>query len=59
MEVVALIISGIALLIAVIAFHRTGGIEDFRGRARSVSSSRMLKNSPFTLRQAQGERGRC
>ncbi len=38
MEVVALIISGIALLIAVIAFQRTGGIKDFRGRARSVSS---------------------
>lgn len=38
MEVVALIISGIALLIAVIAFQRTGGIKDFRDRARSVSS---------------------
>ncbi len=25
----------------------------------AVSSNRMLKNSPFTLRQAQGERGRC
>ena len=38
MEVVALIISGIAFFIAVIAFQRTGGIKDLRGRARAVSS---------------------
>ncbi len=38
MEVVALIISGIAFFIAVIAFQRTGGIKDFRWRARAVSS---------------------
>ena len=45
MEVVALIISGIALLIAVIAFQRTGGIKTFQGRARSVSSrTQIVKN---------------
>ncbi len=45
MEVVALIISGIALLIAVIAFQRTGGIKSFRSRARSVSSrTQAVKN---------------
>ncbi len=38
MEIIALIISGIALFIAVIAFQRTGGIKDLRGRARAVSS---------------------
>ncbi len=45
MEVVALIISGIALLIAVIAFQRTGGIKVFQGRARSISSrAQTVKN---------------
>jgi len=45
MEVVALIISGIALFIAVIAFQRTGGIKDLRGRARAVTSrTQMVKN---------------
>jgi len=45
MEVIALIISGISLLIAVIAFQRTGGIKDFQGRARSVSSrTQTVKN---------------
>ncbi len=29
------------------------------GTPRYGLSSRMLKNSPFTLRQAQGERGMC
>ncbi len=38
MEIIALIISGIALFIAVFAFQRTGGIKDLRGRARAVSS---------------------
>ena len=38
MEVVALIISGIALFIAVIAFQRTGGFKDLRGRTSAVSS---------------------
>jgi len=45
MEVIALIISGISLLIAVIAFQRTGGIKDFQGRARSISSrTQTVKN---------------
>ncbi|MCZ6622239.1 MAG: type-F conjugative transfer system secretin TraK [Deltaproteobacteria bacterium] len=34
-------------------------VESWKFRLLALSSSRMLKNSPFTLRQAQGERGRC
>lgn len=46
MEVVALIISGIALFIAVIAFQRTGGIKDLRRRAKSVSfGTKMVRNN--------------
>ena len=46
MEVVALIISGIALVIAVIAFQRTGGIKDLRRRAKSVSfGTKMVRNN--------------
>ncbi len=45
MEVVALIISGSALFIAVIAFQRTGGIKDLWGRAGAVSSrTQMVRN---------------
>ncbi|MFQ5866320.1 MAG: hypothetical protein ACE5IW_13950 [bacterium] len=46
MEVLTLIISGIALVIAIIAFQRTGGIKDIRRRAKSVSSgTKMVRNN--------------